>query len=277
MSRAFYPFVEEHDDSTQAAVSAAAPAGMPSLSVANSAARIAVYDDLSAAPRVVIIDPQDTRSYLEEITSEFNRLSHEVGGTIPFMVIREVVENLIHAYFMEPAISILDNGNTIRFADQGPGIKEKERALEYGTTSATEEMKRYIRGVGSGLPYAQQYLKDHGGTLVIEDNIASGTIVTISMAKPVNKPVVMAPVAAAEPAVVAPVVSAPAIQLTAREQQIIDYLEEHESVGPKELMAVYGRSQSTWTRELQALESQGIIAKQGQKRFLTAAGRALLG
>jgi hypothetical protein len=41
-------------------------------------------------------------------------------------------------------------------------------------------MKRYIRGVGSGLPYAQQYMKDHGGTLTIEDNIAGGTIITIS-------------------------------------------------------------------------------------------------
>ena len=45
------------------------------------------------------------------------------------MVIREIVENFIHAHFVEPIISILDGGNTIRFADQGPGIEDKERAF----------------------------------------------------------------------------------------------------------------------------------------------------
>lgn len=143
-------------------------------------ARIAVYDDAAAAPRVVMVEPKDVRSFLEEITGTVNKLSHEQGGTIPFMVIREIVENFIHAYFQAPTITILDGGNTIRFSDQGPGIKQKDLALEYGTSSATEEMKHYIRGVGSGLPYAQQYMVDKGGSLEIEDNLGGGTVVTIS-------------------------------------------------------------------------------------------------
>lgn len=166
MARDFYPFVEG-DDADDA------------LRVTHPA-RIAVYDDTAAAPRVVVVEPRDVRGYLEEITSEVSRLSREQGGTIPFMVIREIVENFVHAYFEAPTITILDGGNTIRFSDQGPGIKEKSRALEYGTTSATEEMRHYIRGVGSGLPYAQQYMVDKGGSLEIEDNIAGGTVVTIS-------------------------------------------------------------------------------------------------
>lgn len=264
VSRAFYSFVEEGQQEGEV--------------TAKYAARIAVYDDAAAAPRVVVIDPTDVRSYLEEITSEVSRLSREMGGHIPFMVIREVVENLIHAYFIEPAISILDGGDTIRFADQGPGIKEKDRALEYGTTSATEEMKRYIRGVGSGLPYAQQYLRDHGGTLEIEDNISGGTIVTISMEK--QAPVQAAPVGV-QPAVAmaAPVAApiAPAITLSARGEKIVAYLAAHESVGPKELMQAYGASQSTWTRELQALEEAGVVSKRGgQKRYLTQFGATLI-
>ncbi|MEE0027155.1 MAG: MarR family transcriptional regulator, partial [Atopobiaceae bacterium] len=91
-------------------------------------ARIAVYDDPSAAPRVVIVEPKDVRAYLEEITLQVSQLSASQGGGIPFMVIREIVENFIHAYFMEPTISILDRGNTIRFSDQGPGISQKELA-----------------------------------------------------------------------------------------------------------------------------------------------------
>lgn len=172
MAEDFYPFVENPGSAGD----------HPALEV-HYAARIAVYDDAAAAPRVVVVEPKDVRAYLEEITSEVTRLSHEQGGTIPFMVIREIVENFIHAYFMEPTVSILDHGMTIRFSDQGPGIQQKGRALEYGTSSATEEMRRYIRGVGSGLPYAQQYMADKGGTLTIADNIGRGTIVTISMKK----------------------------------------------------------------------------------------------
>ena len=215
MARAFYPFVDNGDPAAPGANPATpgdGPAGQPpiaqpvaqpagqqsatsqapqtsqpsqgyhglSASRVCYAARIAVYDDESAAPRVVVVDPSDVRSYLEEITAQVTSLSHQQGGSIPFTVIREIVENLIHAYFIEPTISILDRGNTIRFSDQGPGIRYKDRALEYGTSTATEEMKRYIRGVGSGLPYVQQYMESKGGCLLIEDNLTQGTVVTIS-------------------------------------------------------------------------------------------------
>lgn len=172
VSDTFYPFVENGDTQT--------PHEEQTLVVKNPA-RIAVFDDAAATPRVVVVEPSDIRTFLENITAEVTRLAKEQGGSIPFTVIREVVENLIHAYFMEPTISILDGGDTIRFSDQGPGIADKVRALEYGTTSATTEMKRYIRGVGSGLPYAQQWLEDKGGSLTVEDNIHNGTVVTVSL------------------------------------------------------------------------------------------------
>lgn len=359
--------------------------------VVSNPARIAVFDDPAAAPRVVVVQPKDIRTYLEEVTATVTRLAKEQGGRISFTVIREVVENLVHAYFIEPTISILDGGNTIRFSDQGPGISEKSRALEYGTTSATEEMKRYIRGVGSGLPYAQQYMEDHGGTLTIEDNIHSGTIVTISlptggstmlkrgvagaegiaaqmanaqlagmpyaatpmpgvpapgasqmmapqrgMAQPANNQLADYPQqdipmpgypqqvgyptqqmpgyqqqpafaqqgyapygypqphpygtyqpayqqvagpqqAAPEPPATAPQPGAGAIlDLSDRAQQVLEWLAEHESVGPTDLTKAYGGSLSTWTRQLQELEDQGILRKRGQKRYLTSAGRTLI-
>ena len=170
LARDFYPMVEKSEGA----------ADEPETLV-TAPARIAVYDDASAAPRVVVVEPKDVRAYLEEITATVSKLAREQGGSIPFMVIREIVENFIHAYFQSPTITILDGGNTIRFSDQGPGIREKDLALEFGTSSATEEMRRYIRGVGSGLPYAQQYMEDKGGSLTIEDNIAGGTVVTISV------------------------------------------------------------------------------------------------
>ena len=145
------------------------------------AARIAVYDDMLSTPRVIVIEPKDVRTYLEETTNTVYQCMKEQGGHISLMVIREIVENFIHAHFAEPIISILDGGDTIRFADQGPGIDDKERAFDFGVTSANSNMKRYIRGTGAGFPMVQEYLENAGGAVSIEDNMGNGTVVTVSL------------------------------------------------------------------------------------------------
>lgn len=144
-------------------------------------ARVTVYDDLLSTPRVVVIEQHDVRTYLEDVTNTVYRTMKEQGGRLSLMIIRELVENFIHAHFKEPIISILDDGNTIRFSDQGPGINDKELAFEFGVTSAKREHKRYIRGTGSGLPMIQQYLENSGGAIAIEDNLGTGTVVTVSI------------------------------------------------------------------------------------------------
>ena len=154
----------------------------PELANPTYPARIAVYDDMSMPPRVVVIDPKEIREYLSEITSTVYELMSQQGGSFAFMMIRELVENYIHAAFVEPTISILDHGQTIVFSDQGPGIPNKQAAMKPSFTSATREMKRYIRGVGSGLPIVEEYLREKHGTLTIEDNLGHGTIVTVSLA-----------------------------------------------------------------------------------------------
>lgn len=163
---------EERGEGEQAA--AKAPSAM-------YAARIAVYDDMLSTPRVIVIEPQDVRTYLEETTNTVYQCMKEQGGHISLMVIREIVENFIHAHFAEPIISILDGGDTIRFADQGPGIDDKERAFDFGVTSANSKMKRYIRGTGAGFPMVQEYLENAGGAVSIEDNMGNGTVVTVSL------------------------------------------------------------------------------------------------
>lgn len=191
MSDDFYPFVDSGDPAPDNAhitgirASGADPADAdgtaPSAEQATYATRIAVYDDMLSTPRVIVIAPKDVRSYLEEITNTVYRCMREQGGGISLMVIREIVENFIHANFVEPIISILDDGNTIRFADQGPGIEDKERAFEFGVTSADRDQKRYIRGTGAGFPMVQQYLENAGGAVSIEDNLHQGTVVTVSI------------------------------------------------------------------------------------------------
>lgn len=311
MTRDFYPFVEKNTVPTHSSDPLATTT--PACEVECSA-RVAVYDDAAAAPRVVVVDPAPVRDFLEELTATVTRLVKEQGGTIPFMVIREIVENLVHAYFCSPTVSILDNGNTIRFTDRGPGIKEKTRALEYGTTSATEEMRQYIRGVGSGLPYVQQYMSDKGGSLLIEDNISGGTVVTISTLPADDARLVTGSETAVEevvqPSVVptltpqmstyspvptpypgswnpapiysmphqqpAAVASSPGISLDERAQQALSHFGQGLPVGPTELVKALGSSAATWSRCLTALAAHGLIVKDGQKYRLTPYGMAFL-
>ncbi|MEC4272062.1 ATP-binding protein [Adlercreutzia sp. R25] len=150
--------------------------------------RIALYDDLRSAPRVVEIDPAETGAYIEALASTIYEQSHSAGGTIPYTVIREVSENFIHAHFKEVVVSILDKGNTIRFADHGPGIPSKEKAQMPGFSSAVEPMKNYIRGVGSGLPIVREYLESSHGTITIEDNLGTGAVVTVSLVRDEDDP-----------------------------------------------------------------------------------------
>lgn len=287
MARDFFPFVEENTNQDEKNT------GSDNSLTVRYAARIAVYDDKAAAPRVVLVEPKDVRSYLDEIAATVNQLAHEQGGKIPFMVMREIVENFIHARFVAPTISIMDNGNTIRFSDQGPGIKEKNRALEFGTSSATEEMKSFIRGVGFGLPYAQQYMVEKGGSLTLEDNISGGTIVTLSTRRskdahiqtlptqedaeetPVNQEKQSIP-RASHTVSQQPVTQLPNLVLTDRAKLVLQYLSEHEWVGATELTSAYGLSTPTWSRELKSLVNIGIIGKIGQKYKLTTIGETLL-
>ena len=143
--------------------------------------RIALYDDLRSAPRIIEISPAETASYIEALASNVYEQARGAGGSIPYSVIREVSENFIHARFKEIVVSILDRGNTIRFADHGPGIPSKEKAQMPGFTSASEPMKKYIRGVGSGLPLVRDYLESFRGTITIDDNLGTGAVVTVSL------------------------------------------------------------------------------------------------
>ena len=152
-------------------------------SFVDAIARVALYDDLKSAPRITKVSPAPTDEFIEHLTTTVYEQSKLAGGKIPYTLIREVSENFIHAQFREIVVSILDDGNTVRFADQGPGIQEKEKAQQPGFSSAIEPMKDYIRGVGSGFPIVRDYLDERDGSIVIEDNLTSGAVVTISLVK----------------------------------------------------------------------------------------------
>lgn len=237
-------------------------------SFVNATARIALYDDLKSAPRITKIDPAPTNEFIEHLTTTIYEQSKLVGGKIPYTLIREVSENFIHAQFLEIVVSILDGGNTIRFADQGPGIKEKDKAQQPGFSSAIEPMKNYIRGVGSGFPIVKDYLDGQDGTIVIEDNIVAGAVVTISLDKKLKDSYEKKKPASSQP------VTIPAIPLSEREREFVSILQSEGSLGVSELASITGNAASTTYNTLKKLGEAGLVEKiGGQKRVLTDLGQ----
>ncbi len=226
-------------------------------------ARIAIYDDLHSAPRVIQIPGGATHEFIERIASLTYQHSQTAGGKIPYSVIREVSENFIHAQFKEVVISILDSGNTIRFTDQGPGIKDKELVQKPGVTSATEAMKDYIRGVGSGLPLVKDALSFSHGTITIEDNVNSGTVVTISL---MDKP--------AMPGAAIPEVSEHKRKVTKNDKLVLVALLEGPA-GVSDVSRETNLPVSSVHNSFERLTQAGLVCEQGKKRALTTEGELI--
>src|SRR5438445_10984235 len=89
-------------------------AGDESSDPAEPEVRLAVYDSPLAAPRVVSLRGREFHAFVGELAARTYNFGRERGGRIPYIVIREILENLFHAYFQGAVISILDDGNTIR-------------------------------------------------------------------------------------------------------------------------------------------------------------------
>jgi len=227
--------------------------------------RLAVYDSLVAEPQVTSLRGDSFNTLVGEIAARTYAASHERGGKVPYVVIREVVENLIHALFQNATVTVLDNGNTIRISDQGPGIADKQRALLPGFSTATAEMRRLIRGVGSGLPVAKEQLGFLGGTLTLEDNLAHGTVVTLSL---------RGDTAGATPPADVPVHR---LEVSPRQKKVLLLIAELGAAGPTSVAKELKISHSTAYRELLALQALGLLTGKGRgKRTLTEEGVARL-
>ncbi|HAM16250.1 MAG TPA: histidine kinase [Eggerthellaceae bacterium] len=245
----------------------------------STTARVACYDDLKSAPRITEIPPADTTEYIEKLTTTVYEQARMMGGKIPYTLVREVSENFIHAQFKEIVVSILDDGNTIRFADQGPGIAEKENAKKPGFSSAIEPMKHYIRGVGSGFPIVKDYLDDRDGSIVIEDNLNTGAVVTITLehSPSAERPSAQAKrsdgQASSSPSPSQRIPISSLYRLSPRERQFLDALMREGELGVTELKEITDTPGSTTFNTLKKLEEAGLVAKSpSKKRMLTDIG-----
>jgi len=235
---------------------------LPDVPVGPEAPRIAIYDTLTSPPRVIAVEEQDLPALIASLAEKTYHFCREQGGQVPYSVIQELMENLLHAYFRDVVVTILDNGQTIRISDHGPGVQDKDRAFQPGFTTATAHQRRIIRGVGSGLPIARESLQFLRGVLTVDDNLGGGAVFTIKL-----------PAAQVQPAAPA----APPVKLTSRQTKVLVLLMELESAGPTAIARELGISPATAFRELGLLEKMGLIHSVGDgKRALREEGLHLL-
>jgi hypothetical protein len=229
------------------------------------APRIAVYDTLTSPPRVLSVEDRDLPALIASLAEKTYHYCREQGGQVPYTVIRELIENLMHAYFRDVVITILDGGQVIRISDHGPGVQDKERAFLPGFTTATSLQRQVIRGVGSGLPIARESLNFLRGVLTVEDNLGGGAVFTISL--PSRPPGETTPLPRTRPEV----------KLTTRQKKVLVLLMELGSAGPTAIGKELGIAPATAYRELGLLEKLGLIHSIGDgKRALAEEGLNLL-
>lgn len=247
--------------------------------------RIALYDNMRSIPRVIDSEYENIADFINDVSQKTYNLSHEMGGKIPYTIIREIIENLIHAEFKEITISIMSEGNHIMVSDQGPGINDKEKAVLPGYTSATSTMKQYIRGVGSGLPIVKETITFSGGIIDISDNMKQGTVISLKIGSP-EQDGFSSPETAAilegprlSPEEIEKKLSIEAFEklnneiLTERQKKILFLILELEEAGPSTIGQELGFSLSTSYRELILLEKNKLLSSDSSgKRKLSKKG-----
>lgn len=241
---------------------------------------VAVYGSVGSGPTIEKIGGRNPSSFIETLSSAVYSTARNLGGPIPYIAIREVVENLIHANFAEVVVSILDAGCTLRIADQGPGIDNKEKAVAPGYTTATKTMKQYIRGVGCGLSLAVDLLAQKQCRLQIDDNLTGGTVVTIYSSQPTAEvPLIKAdsePVLLSTPMDLGSKLSydqKTVPKLSTRYKRVLSLVFEFGEVGPTLISRELSIGLSTAYRDLSSLEQAGLLTtKENGKRALTDLG-----
>lgn len=230
------------------------PKGSRSWLSQPTSARVAVYDSPHVTPRVVDIKARSAKEFIDKLSERVYTLAREQGGHIPYAVIREVVENLAHARFRDVIVSISERGNCITISDRGPGIRDKEKAFRPGYSTATEEMRSIIRGVGSGLSLVRESMRHLGGGLELDDNLERGLVVKLWL-----------PQEGAE--------EEEAMALTDRQKQVLLLLAEQGPAGPSAVAKELGLSLATAYRDLARLEELGLAEKgEGGRRAVTKKG-----
>lgn len=225
-------------------------------------ARVVLYDSPKAQPEIETLEALTAEQFVEALAARVHELARGAGGNISYSPLREVIENLVHADFKDPIVTIDQDGNRVRVSDHGSGIKDPEKACERGFTTATGSALAIIKGVGNGLAYCKEILASVGGGIELESNIGAGTVVTLWVPKVSSELIVSEDDA-----------ELPKIDLSDRQKKVLFLVMELGEAGPSQVASELRISLSSAYRDLRQLEEAGLIRSDGEgKRGLAALG-----
>ena len=78
------------------------------------------------------VEERDVPGLIASLAEKTYHSCREQGGNVPFTVINELIENLIHASFCDVVITILDGGRVVRISDHGPACRRQGPGLPAG-------------------------------------------------------------------------------------------------------------------------------------------------
>lgn len=202
------------------------------------------------------------REFRDYVLDFILQVTNDSGMPFPSIALREIIDNLVHAIPCTVSVVVDPALCRIYISDTGPGIPRLDLAMEPGYSTATEEQRAYIRGVGLGFPLAQRNLADMGGNLHVSSEPGKGTYVCLSLVP--DAATGWDPGKAHD-------------NLTHRQNNILFLLSEVERIGPSGVASELGISLSTAYRELIRLENIGLICSTSDgKRFLSEIGKSYL-
>jgi len=238
--------------------------------------RIAVHEERIAPPRVILVDETDPRRFMREMCNRSFELAQSLGGVLPRVLFKELLDNLIHAGFQDPVITLSDRGNSLTVGDHGDGISSPEHAIQLGFSTGTRFLRNYIRGVGSGLPLVKEIIEKMGGSLVIDRNLHRGALLRVTL----NTTQLDKLEAQGIPSLDQQsfrFTSRPSLSssftedviLSDREKHVLLLLGETETVGPSKVAKELDISLSTAHRDLARLERRSLLQSlpNGKKRL----------
>lgn len=126
------------------------------------------------------VSPDDFKA-AGEASSDVKGKLKQMG--LPPQIIRKVaismyegeINMVIHAYGGDITVDITMEDIIIVLKDVGPGIKDIEKAMQAGYSTATDQIRSLGFGAGMGLPNMKKYSDD----MKIETELGVGTTVTL--------------------------------------------------------------------------------------------------
>ena len=224
--------------------------------------RVAIPDE-EGHYDILEVTGEDFPAYADNLTALVEKALRSRDAAVPFLALREIVDNLIHALPCSVSVALDPQANNIFVSDTGPGIARLDLAFELGYSTAGQPHRSFIRGVGLGLYLAREELRSLGGELRIESDPGAGTYVHLCLSGP------LPPQSGDE--------DEGSLRLTQRQNNILFLLSEGESLGPSQVSSELNIGVSTAHRDLVKLQEFRLIyVGPTGKRFLSEVGRSYL-